>query len=91
MAEPMAKAIVVRERFPNYEDLEGKENGGAYKRLQQSEKGSLTFRRQKAKKIVETKGKSTFVRERFPYYQALEGKENCRDQGKGYIRQRKVP
>jgi hypothetical protein len=34
MAEPMAKAIVVRERFPNYEDLEGKENGGAYKRLQ---------------------------------------------------------
>jgi hypothetical protein len=28
MVETMAKATVVREKFPNYQALEGKENGG---------------------------------------------------------------
>jgi hypothetical protein len=43
MVEAYAKATVVRESIPNYQALEGKENGRD-QRLQSSEKGSLTIR-----------------------------------------------
>jgi hypothetical protein len=84
MVETKGKATVVRERFPNYQALGGKENG--------RDQGKGYSRQRKVLNYHALEGANALViKERFSDYQSLEGKENGRDQGRDYSSQRKVP
>jgi hypothetical protein len=67
----MTKAIDIRVRFPNYQPLEGKENGrGLGKGYSRKRKYNCQALEGK-KRMEETMAKAINIRERFPNYQPL--------------------
>jgi hypothetical protein len=77
MAEPMAKATVVREGFPNYQTLEGKENGRGLGKGY-SRKRKYPYQALEGKEKGRDHGQGYRHRGKISYYQALQGKENGR-------------